>query len=446
MVRRIAWIMLLGGMLSIGLTACASGTDTMSSALYEVIITPTPPKTQPSTRGINVAANLELATPTPAAQGTPTIPAIRVWWPDELYPHSTPEMENILLSQFEDFRQTYTTYSLEVRRKHSSGQGGILPTLRTAAPVAPGALPDLTLMRRADMVTAATEGLIVPLTDWVPPDLLSDLLPGAQMLGQIDGVLYGLPYALNLYHVVYRTSAFSQPILTFADMLARKPSYLFPAGSTPVTWTVLLQYQAAGGRLVDENGSAILDRDPLLTVLNYYAQGVKAGLFDPTLLGYVDFDGYWNQFLSTGIDMAAVDSVTYLSRKGSLHRVGLAPIPTADGKPITVLDGWVWVLVTQDADHQARSRAFLSWMMRISEQSLFTEALGILPSQKRALRLWDDQDYAGFAQEIMPYAQVIPDTQRGNSAAAALQGSLVAVLQGTPAEVAADAALQKLGK
>ena len=86
-----------------------------------------------------------------------------------------------------------------MRRKRTSGLGGILPTLRTAGPVAPGALPDLTLMRRADMLTAATEGLIVPLDTWIPTDLVDDdLLPGTRALGEIDGVLYGVPYALNI--------------------------------------------------------------------------------------------------------------------------------------------------------------------------------------------------------------------------------------------------------
>ena len=57
----------------------------------------------------------------------------------------------MLLSQFDGFRQTYA-YNLDVRRKRSGGLGGILPTLRTAVPVAPRAVPDLTLMRRTDMI------------------------------------------------------------------------------------------------------------------------------------------------------------------------------------------------------------------------------------------------------------------------------------------------------
>lgn len=430
----------LGIILIVSLTACtgqSAGTASLS---------PTPPSTEGTLSEISMIADSELPTQTPVAQSTPQIPVLRVWWPEELYPHDDQAAEDILLAQFEDFRQTYVSYRLEVRRKHSSGPGGILPTLRTAAPVAPEALPDLTLMRRADMVTAATEGLIIPLAGWVPSDLLDDLLPGGLALGQIDGVQYGLPYALNIYHVVYRTSVFDQPPALFADILAEKPGYLFPAGTEPVSWTVLLQYWAAGGRLVDENGSATLEYDPLLAVLEYYAEGTSAGIFDSALLDYTDFEDYWNQSLSAGIDMAAIDSVTYLYHKNSLLPMGLASTPTTNGQPITALEGWVWVLIAQDSDHQNGARAFLSWMMQIGEQGVFTEALGILPSQKRALRLWDDQTYASFAQTLLAAAEVIPDTQRSNSAAVALAESLAAVLTGTPARSAADEALAKLSE
>ncbi len=147
-----------------------------------------------------------------------------MWWPDELYPQTAGEAEDILLDQFEAFRLTYTSYEMDMRRKRTSGMGGIMPSLRTAGPVAPGALPDLTLMRRADMLVAATEGLIVPLDSWLPSDLVGDLLPGTQTLGEINGLLYGVPYALNIVHSIYRVSMVEEPPLSFNDVLAQERS------------------------------------------------------------------------------------------------------------------------------------------------------------------------------------------------------------------------------
>lgn len=415
-----------------------------------VTASPYTPDQLVSARGSTNPALVRQVTPspTPTPQSTPVRLKVRVWWPDELYPASGTSAETLLLSQFDGFQTTYSTYELEVRRKRSNGLGGILPTVRTASIVAPGALPDLTLMRRSDMITAATEGLVVPLDGLIPSDLVNgNLLGGARALGEIDGVLYGVPYALFIYHTLFRTSVFDAPLMTFDDVLAERPRYLFSAGlgtGSLVGETVLSQYLAAGGRLADELGTAALDRDPLLAVLRYYEQGVAEGLFDVTLRDYPGPDAYWADFVSGEANMIGVDSSTYLLHKDSVPNVGLAPIPTLDGSPMTLLDGWVWVMPTQDPDRQKQARAFLSWMMRVSQQSLFTEAMNILPSQQRALRLWEDEVYAEFAQTLVISAEVVPPGQRNSAAAQALQDSVIAVLDGTPAEAAADAALARL--
>lgn len=433
-----------GLLMAVALSACA---DHLSSQPTTLTPTVTPTQVLTVSRSAGITSGVQSVQNTPVVQATPEKITIRVWWPDELYPPTPGEAEEILHEQFDGFRLTYTLYDLDVRRKRSSGMGGILPTLRTAGPVAPGALPDLTLMRRADLLTASTEGLIVPLDAWVPADLADgDLLSGTRALGEIDGVLYGIPYALNLYHSVYRAAVFEEPPLSFDDVLLQEPVYLFPAGTAPVNSTLLLQYQAAGGKLVNADGAPTLDRDSLVAVLNYYERGVKKGLFSPALLQYTRFDDYWNRFAAAEANLIGVDSVTYLVRKTTVQNIGLASIPTLDGAPFTTLDGWMWVVTTNDPDRQQQALVFLSWMMRISQQSSYTEALGILPSQRRALRLWADETYAEFAQMLIASAQIIPLAQRNNNAALVLQSSLADVLNGMTANEAADAALAMLAQ
>jgi ABC-type glycerol-3-phosphate transport system substrate-binding protein len=435
-------------LLSVMLGACAGNITTYQTG-EATGITPTATPTQILTvsRSASLGTDGQTIQNTPVVQATPEKITIRVWWSDELYPQTPSEAEDILTEQFDGFRLTYTLYDLDVRRKRTSGLGGILPTLRTAGPVAPGALPDLTLMRRADLLTAATEGLIVPLDTWIPADLADDnLLPGTRALGEIDGVLYGIPYALNLYHSIYRASVFEEPPLSFDDVLTQEPVYLFPAGTVPVNWTLLLQYQAAGGKLVNADGAPALDRDPLVAVLHYYERGVENGLFSPALLQYTRFDEYWNHFASAEANLIGVDSATYLAHQTTVQNVGLAPIPTLGGLPITALDGWMWVVTTNDPDRQQQALVFLSWMMRISQQSSYTEAFGVLPSQHRALRLWNDEQYAEFAQMLIAAGQLIPLSQRNNNAALALQSGLADVLNGATADTAADAALAMLAE
>ncbi len=382
------------------------------------------------------------ATPLPTPSPAPEQRTIRVWWPDELYPAEGSEAAAILQSQFDLFRQTYNSYAVEIRRKRSHGPGGILASLRTAAPVAPGALPDLTLMRREDLITAAQEGLIVPLDEWIPADLSgSNLFSGVRALGEVDGVLYGIPYALNARHTLYRASVFDTPPQTFADVLQAETPYLFAANDAPVSWTVLLQYLAAGGQLVDGKGAATLSPDALQIVLEFYAEGEARGVFSPALLDYTQPQDYWNAFLSGEAHLVTVETQTYLSQRDAVQSVAPSIIPTADGEPLTVLDGWMWVVTTPNPDHQRQALAFLSWMMRVSHQSAFSEAFGVLPSQVRALRLWEDRAYADFARALITTAIVFPEVRRNNVAAIALQNAVADVIKGVPPQTALDEAL-----
>jgi len=444
MLRQIAMFTVLALLLALATGAC--GASLLPTTQESTTTTPSPPPTlvmsslavDEGQRALRPAGIAVQTTPTPAPE------VVRVWWPDELYPQDDKLALDALQAQWDGFAQAYPTLTLDVRRKRTSGLGGIPSTLRTAEPVAPGALPDLTLMRRADMITAANEGLIAPLDDWLPADLAgNNLLPGVRSLGEINGVLYGVPYVLNLVHAAYRPAALATPPLSFAELLEAGTPYLFPAGTMPVSWTVLLQYRAAGGRLVDETGAAILDAQPLLDVLDFYAQGVQAGLFSPTLLQYVRYDDYWNQFVAASSNLAAVDTVTFLQRRNDVADVKPVSIPTPDGTPITALDGWMWVVTTQNPERYQRVSAFLAWMMRVGQQSLFSEAFGVLPSQTRALRLWDDREYAEFAQDLLATAILVPEAHRNNSASLALQEALVAVLEGSAPQTAADNVLSR---
>ncbi|MBN1679266.1 MAG: extracellular solute-binding protein [Anaerolineae bacterium] len=454
--RRFGTYTIMGLLLIGGLTACA---DTLTQASGDIsnladsiseqntaTLTVVEHNNYPNT--IAGFQNTPTPTPGPDKPAEPDKLSLTVWWPDELYPKSGSTAGGIFDSQIDGFMRTYPSYDLEVRQKRSSGLGGILPTMQTAKPVAPNALPDLTLMRRSDMLTAAAERLIVPLDDWAPSDLMDNsLIPNAIALGEIDGVLFGVPYALNLYHTIYRESAFDGPLQMFEDVLDQQPVYLFPAKAdqnSQVNWSLLLQYWAAGGTLVTADGTPWLDGDVLNDVLAYYQAGIEAGIFDAALLDYEQPEDYWTAFVTNEANMAFVDSTTYLRHKNNLSNIGLAPLPTSTGATITTLDGWMWVLTTQDPDRQDRAEAFLSWMMRVNQHGILTEALGILPSQQRAMASWDDQTYAGFAQNILGNTQIIPQSQRNNAAAAALQASLLDVFNGVPADVAADTAVAKL--
>ncbi|NJL95264.1 MAG: hypothetical protein HC915_16865 [Anaerolineae bacterium] len=87
---------------------------------------------------------------------------------------------------------------------------------------------------------------------------------------------------------------------------------------------------------------------------------------------------------------------------------------------------------------------FVEWMMRTDQQAAFTEAFGVLPAQRSALRIWEDEAYTAQIIAWMEDSLTPDRSHAANDAAAQLQAAFIAVLNGTPAEEAATAALANL--
>jgi hypothetical protein len=79
---------------------------------------------------------------------------VTIWLPVDMISPNDETTLALLNNQLEVFSTQNTNINVDVRFKRVSDVGGILPTLRTASAVAPEALPDMTLMRRQDLVTA----------------------------------------------------------------------------------------------------------------------------------------------------------------------------------------------------------------------------------------------------------------------------------------------------
>jgi ABC-type glycerol-3-phosphate transport system substrate-binding protein len=329
---------------------------------------------------------------------------------------------------------------LLVRVKRVEGVGGIISTLRSASAVAPGALPDLTLLPRQHLLAAADAGLVVPLDDLLPATIHRNLYSQALALGQIDGQLYGVPYFLEIPHIVYRETVFDAPPTTFDAILEAGQPFVFAAGQeSGVNETLFIQYLAAGGRVADEDGAPLLDEVPLLIVLEFYEQAVAEGLVDATVLDYISPASYWEDFVNGEQSLVQVDSSTYLASRAQIPNAVPAALPTADGEPLTALDGWLWVLTTADPDRQHQAIAFLDWMMRAENQAAFTQAMGIVPSQRTALRLWDESRYSVLVETLLDAQPVL--IEANTAVTAALQAALTSVLTGelSAAEAAAEA-------
>ncbi|GAB4474324.1 MAG: hypothetical protein Kow00124_14190 [Anaerolineae bacterium] len=408
--------------------------------------TPVPPDPTPQLGTSTAAAS---ATPTsdlgetPEPTGGPETIVLTVWMPDRLAPSTETPGGQAFLEELAAFDEAYPTIQVEVYIKRTSGPGGILSYLRTAPPVAPGVLPDLALLRRDALLQAAGDSLIVPIEPLVREDLIDALYPVAVDVGTVNGVLMGLPYVLDMQHVVYRETLFTSAPDEFVEVLESPVTFDFPAAPLgSVNQTTLLQYLAAGGTLTDEDGVPLLDVAALTRVLTFYADAREAGVIDPAVFQITDVSETWGRYRDRQSGLAVVSASQYLAERDQVRTTGLAPVPTEAGGPAALATGWSWVMVTRDPDRQAAALLLLEALMDPASQGTYTRAASRLPSQPAALMVWGEDDrYVTFGDQLLRAARLLPDEAQQAVVGDAIQNALEEVLLNgvSPVQAASNA-------
>jgi ABC-type glycerol-3-phosphate transport system substrate-binding protein len=383
------------------------------------------------------------AAPTLDAPVSPTAPSeemtgeeengevvLTVWTPEGAAPGGATQGGQVLVEQLANFEEAHPEISLETYIKRSQGQGSTLAYLRTAPPVAPDILPDLALLDHESLAQAADEGLIVPIGTLLDPAISNELYPVARALGTVGTEIVGLPYVLEVQHVVYREGVFDEPPGSFEIVLDAREPYVFPAAPpTSVCQTLLAQYLAEAGQLVDEEGQPYLDADILREILTFYAKGREAGIIDTGLFQFTGTDETWALYRDHETNLSTVTSSEYLAGRADVRTTGTVWIPTLDGEPYALATGLSWVIVTQDEQRQAAAMSLINFLMNPVNQGAYTTAANWLPTQPAALAVWGDADpYAEFGRVLLENAGPLPDTSRQTALTTALQDALEEVL------------------
>jgi ABC-type glycerol-3-phosphate transport system substrate-binding protein len=401
-------------------SACAADRqDTAQGLLTEILSSPTAiPVTQ---------------TPAPTLAATPTLAGpttLVTWWPDSIAPVEDGSAKDVLTEQVESFQAIQGNMIVQIRLKQENDLGGIMSTLRTASAVAPGALPDLTLIRRDDLLDAAQTGLIYPLEGKIASAILGDFYDIALQLGQVDGQLYGLPYLLDAEHMAYKSSDDEILSMRFDDLLAAQRSFVFPAAeANGVNSVFLTQYLAAGGTLPLDNGM-IINEAALLSTLTFYERAAAEGIVNESILNYTMPAEYQADLLSGAVSISLVTSKSFLDLMQAGENLEFGPIPTESGQILGEVNGWMWVLTTSSAERQELAVQFLNWMLNSGRQGQYSRMVNFFPSQRTALKEWGESPYITFANTLLTNATPPLSDDAGGTAARAMQGALVSVLVG----------------
>jgi ABC-type glycerol-3-phosphate transport system substrate-binding protein len=383
-------------------------------------------------------ATLETPTPAPTAAGPLTL---TIWFPDELLPQGDDTLSAVLEAEINEYTAVDAEVRIELRRKSSEDVGGIMSTLRAASSVAPGALPDIALMRREDLLIAVEEGLIQPLEGRIASSVIADLYPAALRVGRTDDQLYGLPYLLDLYLYAFRNEG-EPPSRnsSFAAVIDRGQTFALPAvhanGIADILW---VQYAAAGGTLSDSDSE--LTRTAVSAVLSFYEQLAQANLIAPGSSDYARPDEYADALASGRILSGIVNTATLRQLADADPPLRYGSVPTSSGEPATLVDGWMWVIVTPSPERQVQVSRFLNWMMDAGRHSSYAQAVMMPPSQRSALRRWQ---FPGLDTSLLSslLADSVPVQPTGgvSSQARALQSAWLDVLTGRLSAAEASAA------
>ncbi|MDX1991901.1 MAG: extracellular solute-binding protein [bacterium] len=443
--RRQGWLFVF--VLVLGAAAGCAPSDSASTPDAQTLLA-TPPITP--TGNVTIAQSTPIPTPQPTVFQTTTLV---IWWPEPLAPTDNATLLDeggVLFEQISAFDLSEgPSVTVDFRLKQPGDVGGILSTLQSASAVAPGAVPDVTLMRREDVLTAAALGLIQPLEDVVSPIIVGELYSVGLELGRVDGDLYGLPYTFDVALLAYLAQADEATLEATAfpevgrrwgydDILENDLTFAFAAARpTTISLTFLIQYLAAGGTVPTEGAS--VNAEALRSTLAFYEQLYNRRLLPPNILNYQSSADYFPELAAGTIDLGVISSTQYMRLRSQSAAINAAPVPTVNDEIVTLANGWMWVIPATTADRQQLAARFITWMMDIDRQRSYAEAVTMLPSQESALRGFDRSlgDFM-LLDDLLRNAVPVPPENTTSPLMRAMQNALIAVLNG---EMTADEAV-----
>ncbi|MFC2030738.1 extracellular solute-binding protein [Chloroflexota bacterium] len=413
----------------------------------------TPTDTPPAVSGEPVAGE---ATPEPG-EVTPQPPAfvtVTVWTTELFSPTQALTRGKILAQNAARFTADNRNVRLQFIPKKAYGDGGILDFLQTTGDVVPNLLPEVVFIDVDELGPAVDAGLVQPLDDLVPSDVVDDLYPFAREACTIDGQLYCLQFQADLDHLAYDTGRVVVPPGSWPEVLSYPGQYTFPAGGQDdlVDDDTLIQYMdVRSWPIDDDSGEPFLEQDSLVAVLQYYHDGRAREVFPAKILEYRSFEEnpeegaekMWRDFLAGESAMTHVSASRYLSERGSTPQgPGAAAIPAISGPVAALGRGWAMALVTTDPFREDAAVEFMTQLMAPETNAGWNQAAGYLPTRQTAITYWHpEDDYTPFIHQRLLTARRRPRLPSYAQLAAVFQVAVESVLSGTatPEEAAAQA-------
>ncbi len=391
--------------------------------------------------------------PPSVLEGTlePTLPIgarlVRVWLPPEFDPEGTSPANQLLKARLDEFANENPDVRLEVRVKALEGVGGLLDSLVAANVAAPLALPDLLLLPRPTLESAALKGLLYPydgLTNIMDDTSWFDY---ARQMAHLQSSVYGIPFAGDALLLAYHPSLQSTPPQDMETALTSGEVLVFPATDPQAAFT-LSTYLADGGSVQDEQGRPALDEATLTRILNYDQRASLSGVMPFWLTQYSTDEQVWEAFTGNEYPTAVTWASTYLShRLAEADDLAVTAIPTPNGAPFTLASGYSWALAGQDPERRTLAVRLAEYLSDKDFQSEWTAAAGYLPPRVDALQSWQEHELSQVLDQISNSARLMPPVDLVSSIGPALEQAVVDVLKAqSEPQTAAQSAIDQISQ
>lgn len=393
------------------------------------------PETSPTA---TLATTPESALPT----STPGPTTLRLWLPPQFDPGQDDPASRLLQERLDAFVEQHPGVRIETRIKAQDGPGGLLDALSAANAAAPLVLPDLILLPRSHLETAAIKGLLTPFDGLSASLNDDDWYDYASQLARLQDSIFGLPFAGDGQVLLYRPVEISTPPNDWPSLLDLSSPLIFPAADAQALFT-LQQYLAAGGPVQDAEGRPTLDRAALTGVLGHFAEATAAGIMPFWLTQFSTADQAWEAYTGNSGDLIAAPASRYLQELPGDTLA--APLPTPDGKPFTLINGWVWALSNPRPERRDLAVALAEFLTQGDFLADWSATAGYLPPRRSALSGWPDRSLRSLVGAIAESAHILPSADVLAMISPALQQATIEVLkQESDPETAANQAIDRV--
>jgi multiple sugar transport system substrate-binding protein len=375
-------IAVLGGVSLLSVLGCQTTLPNVSSP--EQTDTPSPTPTLQAT-----PKPLSTAIDTISSNPQPTVITLTFWTVEQFSPQI-----DLVTQQLANFEAANPNVRVEVFQKKTTGQASILNYLKSAKEVAPGVLPDIVILNTDQLAQAWRTDLIQPLDGKLDRTIIQDLLPAAQKLGVVDDQLAGIPFEIDVEHLVYNTSQITSTPILWTDVLSSGTNYQFPAKGQNglLNDASIIQYLSAGGELTNDEGMPAIDEAALRAMLNYYRTTLDKGIINQQILEFGQTEETWEQYLNGSVGMTHIDAHIYLDDRRSLNDSQAAAIPTQNGNLTTIGHGRAFALVTKDPSRQNYALKLIETFMEPEINAAWATRSAVIPTRRTAFDLVANDD------------------------------------------------------